>query len=171
MILRLAAGLAVAGLVAWAARRAGSLNNSGAFAATVTGGVAVGAGWGWGALLIAWFLASSALTRLGQLRKAARTRATLSQSSARNALQVVANGGVFATAAMVSVLTRESGWELIALGALAAAAADTWSTEIGLLWGGEPRTIFSGQTIDASQLHFDGEDIHFLQFVEQFWLG
>lgn len=148
-MVRYAIGFAVAGVVAWAARRAGSLSGSGAWAATVVGGMAVAAGWGWGALLIGWFVASSALTRRGLAKKIARTRATLAPSSARNALQVFANGGVFAVAALLSVLTRESGWELVALGALAAAASDTWSTEIGLMFGGEPRSILNGQAVPA----------------------
>lgn len=148
MIVRLAIGLAVAGLVAWAARRAGSLNASGAIAATLVGGLAVSAGWAWGALLIAWFIASSLLTRLGLTQKIARTQATLAPASARNALQVWANGGVYATAALLGLLSGEAGWQLVALGALAAAAADTWSTEIGLLMGGAPRSIVSGRRVE-----------------------
>lgn len=149
MILRLAIGLAVAGLVAWAARRAGSLSHSGATAATLVGGLAVGAGWSWGLLLIAWFVASSLLTKLGVSKKIERSRATLTPAGARTATQVWANGGVYGLAAIASVLSRESGWELVALGALAAAAADTWSTEIGLLFGGQPRSILTGRPIAA----------------------
>jgi uncharacterized protein (TIGR00297 family) len=148
VILRLAAGLAIAGLVAWAAKRSGSLDASGARAATLVGGMAVGAGWGWGSLLIGWFIASSLLTKLGNAKKAARTRATLATGSARNAWQVWANGGVFSGAALMSALTGNAAWTLVAVGALAAAAADTWSTELGLLFGGAPRSIVSGRLVE-----------------------
>lgn len=144
---RLLAGIAVAGSVALAARRAGSLTRSGAVAATGVGAIAVAAGWGYGALLVAWFVASSALTRLGQQRKAQRTRATLVAASARNAWQVWANGGVFAGAALLASLSGRNAWTVVAFGALAAAAADTWSTEIGLLVGGTPRSILTGAPV------------------------
>lgn len=149
MLLRLAAGLAVAGLVAWLARRAGSLSHSGAWAATLVGAMAAAAGWPWAVLLIGWFVASSALTRVGAATKAARTRATLDTAHARTATQVWANGAVFSSAALLAALTGESGWELVALGALGAASADTWSTEIGTLWGGTPRSVLSGEALAA----------------------
>lgn len=149
--------------MALAARRAGSLSTSGAWAATLIGGLSVAAGWAWGALLIGWFVASSALTRFGAAKKAARTGRTLSESSARTAAQVFANGGLFAVAALASTLAamqgeslgttatlpEETRWAIAALGALAAAAADTWSTELGLLFGGVPRSVLNGRVVEA----------------------
>lgn len=131
----------LAGVVALAARRAGSLATSGAIAATFVGTLAALAGWSWALLLIGWFVASSALTRLGAARKAARSRSSLASSGARNAQQVLANGGLYASLALVGSLSGDLRWQLAALGALAAAAADTWATEIGLLWGGSPRGL------------------------------
>ena len=49
---RLAAALPIAGVVAGAAWRAGSLTASGALAAAVIGGIAVAAGWPWAVLLL-----------------------------------------------------------------------------------------------------------------------
>lgn len=63
------------------------------------------------------------------------------QTDQRNATQVFANGAVFALSALQSTLTGHSYFTFAALGALAAASADTWSTEIGTLFGGEPRSI------------------------------
>jgi uncharacterized protein (TIGR00297 family) len=57
----------------------------------------------------------------------------------RDAVQVLANGGVFAVLACLSPhapLARTA-----ALGALAAAMADTWATEAGTLLGGTPRSL------------------------------
>ena len=36
---------------------------------------------------------------------------------------------------------------ILAAGALAAASADTWATEVGTLWGGRPRSIISGRPV------------------------
>ena len=154
MIERIAAGVVVAGIVAVVAMRAGSLSRSGAIAATITGTIAITAGWGWGALLIGYFVSSSALTRLGAAAKEARTGAIVEKGGARDAWQVLANGGVFALAALASIVTRGEGrpaaWAAVAgAGALSAAAADTWSTEIGTLLGGEPRLVTSWRRVPA----------------------
>lgn len=142
--MRSAAGLVLAAVVALAARRAGVLAPSGVLAAILVGTVATAAGWGWAALLIGWFVASSALTRLGGPEKERLSRSSLAPASARTALQVAANGGLFAMLALMGRLTDTSGWFIAASGALAAAAADTWATELGLLWGGPPRALLGG---------------------------
>jgi uncharacterized protein (TIGR00297 family) len=134
--------------VAALARRAGSLSASGAVAATLVGGASAAAGWAWAALLIGWFVASSALTRLGAATKARRTAATLPHAGPRTALQVWANGGVFALAALGAQLTGDARFAAAAVGALAAAAADTWATEIGTLLGGAPRSIVTGAAVE-----------------------
>lgn len=115
----------------------------------MVGALSVAAGWAWAALLVGWFIASSALTRAGARAKAARTQATLGASGARTALQVLANGGVYAVAALAATLSATPWLGAAALGALAAAAADTWATEIGLLGGGTPRSIVTGAAVEA----------------------
>jgi uncharacterized protein (TIGR00297 family) len=131
------------------ARRVGSLSASGAVAATLVGALSAAAGWAWAALLVAWFVASSALTRVGAQRKAMRTQATLPTSAPRTASQVWANGGVYAVAALGASLSDAPWLATAALGALAAAAADTWATEVGLLGGATPRSIISGARLEA----------------------
>ena len=129
------------------AGRAGSLAPSGRWGAVIVGTAATAAGWGWAALLVGWFVASSALTRLGQVQKLARTAGVLAPSSARTAIQVGANGSLFALGALAGTLTEGTAAWVMALGALAAAAADTWATELGVLWGGPPRSLFGGDRI------------------------
>ncbi|WKW13082.1 DUF92 domain-containing protein [Pseudogemmatithrix spongiicola] len=124
--------------------RAHALSKSGAIAAVLVGATSAAAGWAWAVLLIGWFVASSALTRVGAAAKHARTAATLPATSARTATQVVANGGVYAIAALAATLSGTAWCSVAALGALAAAAADTWATEIGLLVGRAPRSIIGG---------------------------
>lgn len=146
-MLRAVAGIVVAGSIAMAAGRAGSLAPSGRWGAVIVGTAATVAGWGWAALLVAWFVASSALTRWGHAQKLARTAAVLAPSSARTAIQVGANGSLFAALAMTSTATGDAFAAVMALGALAAAAADTWATEVGVLWGGAPRSLWGGERL------------------------
>ena len=141
------AGAALAGGVALVARRAGSLTPSGQWAATLMGTAVTAAGWGWALLLIGYFVASTALTRMGRAAKAARTAAVLPDGSARTATQVVANGGIYATGVVLGTLLEAPAWTIAGAGALAAAAADTWATELGTLWGGVPRSLLSGRAM------------------------
>ncbi|MDQ3674228.1 MAG: DUF92 domain-containing protein, partial [Gemmatimonadota bacterium] len=69
------------------------------------------------------------------------------KTGARDAWQVVANGGLFAAAAAAAIVSPSPIWPIIAVGALAAATADTWATEIGTILGGEPRSIVSGRRV------------------------
>lgn len=145
MLPRLALGAAAATLVAGAALGRGALSRSGAVAAAAVGTAAVVAGWGWGALLVGYFVLSVLLSRLGEARKQARTASVVEKGGARDASQVVANGGVFALLALVSVALPDAVPRAVAgagaLGALATAAADTWATEVGTLVHAPPRSL------------------------------
>ena len=152
MIVRALAGLLVAGTVALAARRAHALSAGGAAAAVLVGTAAVAAGWAWGALLVAYFIASIALSRLRAAEKAQRTGDVVAKGGARDAFQVIANGGLFAVAAVAgAALPPEwgAGRTLAAgaLGALAASAADTWATEVGSMASRPPRSILTGRPV------------------------
>jgi uncharacterized protein (TIGR00297 family) len=140
---RLAAALPLAAGVAAIAWRARSLTLSGAIAAAAIGGIAVAAGWPWAALLVVYFVSSSALSRLGRARKEKLTSSIVAKQGARDAWQVAANGFAFGIAALGSLATPypEPGWLALGAGALAASAADTWATEIGILYGGTPRSV------------------------------
>ncbi len=147
MIARALSGFAIAGLIALVARRTRSLAPSGAIVATIIGTLAVAAGWSWGVLLIVYFASSTALSHLGRSAKEQRTASIVAKGGARDAAQVLANGGTFAASALFLLLEPDVRWIALGAGSLAASAADTWATEIGTLLGGNPRSILTWRTI------------------------
>ena len=133
-------GLAGAAIIALAARRAGALSPGGTLAATAVGGATVaGSGIRGGTMLVAFFVSSTLLGRLP-----ATTHLEQQRGRERDAVQVMANGGVAAGLALASSLTQ--GWTRSLLitgfgGAVATATADTWATEIGSRSRTRPRSI------------------------------
>jgi len=147
VLIRLLAGGLIAVSIAYGARRARALSASGAVAAAIVGTLAIAAGWSWGALLLGFFFASTALSKLGERKKSELTGAVTQKSGERDARQVLANGGVYALSALGYLLLPSPVWFATAAGALAASTADTWSTEVGTLAGGEPVSIVSGKRV------------------------
>jgi uncharacterized protein (TIGR00297 family) len=139
----------LAAVIAVLARLSSALTTGGAVVAAAVGTLAVAAGWSWAALLIAFFITSVALSRIGATRKAGEISSIIAKPGARDAAQVLANGGVFAVAALLWVVTANIVWFAAAAGALAASAADTWGTEIGVLSRAEPRMISSWRRVRA----------------------
>ncbi len=123
------------------ARRFNTLDESGQWGAFACGVAAAAAGWSWAILLVVYFVAATAVSIHGAERKAILTAATNPQVPARNGVQVLANGALFAILAVKAGPDAASRWGIAAAGALAAASADTWATEIGTLWGGKPVSI------------------------------
>ncbi|MGB6986285.1 MAG: DUF92 domain-containing protein [Candidatus Aquilonibacter sp.] len=117
------------------------LSRSGLVAAAIVGALVwIFAGWQGVVVLFAFFIPSTAISRIGRARK--RTLVDIGKHGPRDAAQVLANGGI-ATAA--AVLSHWFGPALLAAfaGAFAAASADTWATEIGTLAKGVPRSILT----------------------------
>lgn len=153
---RLLVGGAAAVVIALAARRARALSRNGGVAAVACGVASATAGWGWATLLVVYFVASSIVTAVGRRRKEARTAPIAKKGGERDAAQVAANGGAYCIAALATlVFAADSPWHVIstygAVGALAASAADTWSTEIGVLLGGTPRSINKRTPVQAGE--------------------
>src|SRR5688500_12369475 len=135
--------------IALLAYRVRALTAGGAVAAIVIGTLAVAAGWSWAIILIAFFASSTALSRYRAGEKDARAAGVTEKHGARDALQVVANGGAFAVMALGHAIRPDPAWQALAAGALGAAAADTWATEIGILARETPRSILGWRAVAA----------------------
>ena len=144
-----AAGFLVAAVISGLAWRARSLTRSGALTATIIGTLAVAAGWNWGALLILYFISSSALSRVGRAQKERRTASVVAKGGERDAVQVLANGAVFGAAALMMIVAPHAAWIALGAGSLATSAADTWATEIGTLSRRDPRFVLDGRRVPA----------------------
>jgi uncharacterized protein (TIGR00297 family) len=127
----------------------GSLSRSGAAAAVVVGILTFGiGGLGPAVLMILFFVSSSGLSRVGATRKRL-VAAAFSKGSRRDAGQVAANGAMASALAVALGLTGQPIWLAGVAGALAAANADTWATELGVLARRPPRLITSGAVVEA----------------------
>ncbi len=142
----------------------------GAIAAFVVGTLTFGSGgWAFTLVLLAFFIPSVALSRVGRARK--KTLVDIGKGGARDAWQVLANGGVATLCAVLSVFgfgawhaagatgsylmhaplqrmlmlpgSATAAWIAAFAGSYAAATADTWGTEIGTLAHGRPRSILT----------------------------
>jgi len=141
-LLALVGAVSISGL-AWYIR---SLSTSGMLAAIILGANLVGlAGWWAGLLLVTFFVTASLLSRSGRpddIPAGAR-------GSRRDAVQVIANGGVALACAAGFSITNHAAWLIALAGSIAAANADTWSTELGRRSPGLPRLITTGKPVPA----------------------
>jgi uncharacterized protein (TIGR00297 family) len=136
-------------LIAVLAWKAGALSKSGAWAAAVTGGLIFGLGGvAWAALLMAFFVSSSVLSRLFGRQKSALAE-KFSKGHRRDWGQVLANGGLGAALAILHWIFPAAEWIWAAFaGAMAAVNADTWATELGVLSKKAPRLVSTFQPVE-----------------------
>ena len=144
-------GLAAGIAIAYLAYRAEVLDRSGAFAAGVLGTVVFGLGGvSWAIVLLIFFTSASGISKLFKVRKTA-LKENFAKGSKRDAWQVAANGGVGGGMLLAFIILEhfmpEAGWlPVLWLGyaaSFAAANADTWGTELGVLNPGKPVLITS----------------------------
>jgi Raf kinase inhibitor-like YbhB/YbcL family protein/uncharacterized protein (TIGR00297 family) len=99
-------------------------------------------------LLIAFFISSSLLSRLFS-RSKKRLEEKFSKGHRRDAAQVLANGGIAGLCVLLWQVFPGTLWPWLAFaGALAAANADTWATELGVLSKTPPRSIRTGRVVE-----------------------
>lgn len=146
-MLRAGAAIVLAVTISFAAYKTRSLSRSGMYAAALVGALHFALGGLVPAmLLIAFFLSSSLLSRLGGAPKR-QVGAAFAKGGQRDAGQVLANGGLAALFAALYGLRAETFWLFGVAGALAASTADTWATELGVLSRRSPRRITDMQPV------------------------
>lgn len=143
------AGLVLGSVVALFARSQKALSKSGAVAAIAVAAATCAAGFTWGAILIAFFVSGTLLSKLGESRKRTLVGDIVEKGGERDWRQVLANGGVFSAAALASLAWPTIAWTVIGIGAIAASTADTWATEIGTLSSSSPRSIITFAQVPA----------------------
>jgi uncharacterized protein (TIGR00297 family) len=139
------AALVVSAVLAGVGRLIRWLTIGGAVAATVIGTTILAVAGLRGFLLLALFFISGSLLTYSRAHGLDR-RAARPPDRGRTWRQVTANGGVAAAGAALLPWAPHVAWALVT-GALSAAQADTWSTEVGSLARRPPRLITSGRPV------------------------
>jgi len=131
-------------VIFYAAYKVQSLNAGGTATAFVMGIFIFGAGGvQWITPILTFFILSSLLSKLGK-----KSAETTQKSSNRDVLQVLANGGIPMIIAIVNFFQSFDLAYIMFLGAIAAATADTWATEIGFFSKKDPRHILNFKTVE-----------------------
>ena len=129
-------------LILAAATRLKALTISGMLGAWAMGMlIFLAGGWTWIWPMIAFFISSSALTRIN------RRSTRFPYAGGRNLAQVFANGGIPLLVAAAYGIWPLDGLYLIFLAALAGSTADTWGTEIGSWSRRPPRDSVTWQPV------------------------
>jgi uncharacterized protein (TIGR00297 family) len=151
-LFRLAGGFVLSLLIGGIGYRGGALSSSGVAGSVIVGTLIFGmGGWEWGALLIAFFISSSALSFYRSRDKEGLTE-KFAKGHRRDLGQALANGGMAAVLAVLSMLGADRGgilWFVACSGAMAAVNADTWATELGVLSSRPPRLITTGHQVEV----------------------
>jgi uncharacterized protein (TIGR00297 family) len=142
-----AIAVAAAIAIAFVAYRKQTLSTDGAIAAAAVGAlIVIGADWWGGVILLTFFVTSSALSLI-RARQGDAQIDRHSRGHQRDAVQVLANGGVATAFALLFGLIDKP-WAFGGFaGAIAAANADTWATEIGRMKGHNPRMLLSRKPV------------------------
>ena len=153
--IELVGGFALSLMIGLVGYRRGALKGSGVVGAVVTGTLIFGlGGWEWGALLVAFFVSSSALSFYHAKDKEGLAE-KFAKGHRRDLAQALANGGAAAVLAALSQLFPlvegggEGVWFAACAGAMAAVNADTWATELGVLSARPPRLITTGRQVEV----------------------
>jgi uncharacterized protein (TIGR00297 family) len=134
-------GVAASTAIGYAAWKRRSLTASGFVGALGSGTVITGSGgYVHAASLVAFFISSSALSKLPVKPKQRSSASIVVKDSVRDVWQVGANGGI---PTILASTGSNSARSLAAIGSIAAVTGDTWATELGSRANADPRHILT----------------------------
>ena len=149
MLINFIIGFIFACAIAAIAYQHGSLSTSGAVGAIITGTMIFSFGsLTWAALLITFFVTSSALSHYKELSKESIAE-KFRKGNRRDIWQVLANGGWGAAIALVFAFHPHPILFSAFVGSIATVNADTWATELGVLSKKQPRLITNGSIVET----------------------
>lgn len=135
--------------LAYIAFRLKALTSGGAAGAMLLGSIVFSIGGiYWVIPMATFFILSSILSKVGKLKNTILST-VVEKGGQRDLLQVYANGGISLLMAIACHYTGNDLFYLMFLGSLAAATADTWGTEIGILSNKQPRHILTFAKVPA----------------------
>lgn len=128
-----------------------ALSGSGGVGAFIIGTVIFGAGGlKWITPLVVFFVLSSLISKTGK-GKSKSLKAlqwnNYQKGTRRDLVQVLANGGIATIIAVINFYSPANWLFIMYLGAIAAATADTWATEIGFFSTNKPRHILTFKSV------------------------
>jgi uncharacterized protein (TIGR00297 family) len=145
--LKLASGLLMSLVLAASSLLLKLLDTSGCIALILMGTIVFGiGGWPFSAPILCFFISSSFLSKISESRRS-EIHASFQKSSRRDAIQVLANGGIATGLIVLWLIMQRPIFYFLFVGAVAAVTADTWATEIGVWGGRRPRSIISWQRV------------------------
>jgi len=148
-LLELGGGFALSLAIGVAGYKRGALSGSGVVGALITGTLIFGlGGWEWGALLIVFFVSSSALS-FYRSRDKRELAEKFAKGHRRDLGQALANGGLAALLAVLFLIWPHPLCFFACAGAMAAVNGDTWATELGVLSAIPPRLITTGRRVEV----------------------
>jgi uncharacterized protein (TIGR00297 family) len=149
LLWQLSLGFLLASIIGYLGYRRQALSKSGVVGAIITGGLLFGfGGLSGAALLLAFFISSSVLSRFKESNKETLAE-KFSKGSQRDLGQALANAGAAALCMTMFGLTQNPLWWVASAAALATANADTWATELGVLSKAPPRLITTGHVVEV----------------------
>ncbi|HPO55372.1 MAG TPA: DUF92 domain-containing protein [Ignavibacteriaceae bacterium] len=143
LIFNLLTGITLGAIAGVLSYRLKFLTRDGAMAAFLLASFVYGyGGWKWTVPILTFFILSSLISKIRKMENA-DVDDYFEKTGTRDYLQVIANGGLAGSLVLLDYVFRSEMFYLVYIVFIAAACADTWSTEIGNIFRGKTFSIVS----------------------------